>query len=221
MGRQTKTNLKRGAKVMLALVLFIALSVGGFVWHLFAHHNFHIVSDGLIYRSGQMNAESLSQVIHEKNIKSILNLRGEGGDQDWYKAETSTARGLGVKHYDFALSASREVQNEEIDRILGTIQRAPKPLLIHCKNGCDRTGLIGALYLYSVEGKSAEQAGHELSLFYGHVPYLFWRDTIAMDRSFWRYVHNHENLPNTAGKPVNSRDASAVVAHKPADAVAH
>ncbi len=110
-------------------------------------------------------------------------------------AETNASQQLGVEHFDFSLLAGRELQDEEMDQILATMARAPKPILIHCKSGSDRTGLVGALYLYSLEGKSPRASARELSVFCGHVPYLFWRDTIAMDRSFWRYVENHKQSP--------------------------
>lgn len=223
MSDQPKIRLKFWGKALLIVVLVGGLSVGGFAWHLAAHHNFHVISAGKIYRSCQMDAASWAHVIQEQKIKSILNLRGNGGDQAWYNDETNTAYRMDVKHYDFALSASHEVDDAQIDQILATIDRAPKPMLIHCKNGCDRTGLISAVYLYSREGKPAEIADHELTVFYGHVPYLFWRDTIAMDRSFWRYVKNHP--PQSGGArtsklhgPVAEENGAALLIHdSPAD----
>jgi protein tyrosine phosphatase (PTP) superfamily phosphohydrolase (DUF442 family) len=172
-------------------LLLPGLAFGGFVLSVVAHHNLHVVSPGLVYRSAQMNADALTAVIPEYGIKSILNLRGAGEGKDWYDAETNTARLLGVQHFDYALSASRELKDEEMDQILATIRSAPKPILIHCKSGSDRTGLIGALYLYSQEGQPPQSAGRQLAVFYGHVPQLSWSGTIAMDNSFWRYVSNH------------------------------
>lgn len=64
---------------------------------------------------------------------------------------------------------------------------APKPLLIHCKAGADRTGLASALYLGALEHQTRETAGWQLSILYGHIaiPWLScawpmdvtWRDT--------------------------------------------
>lgn len=34
------------------------------------------------------------------------------------------------------------------------------------------------------------RVNRELTVFYGHIPHLQWRYSIAMDRSFWRYVGN-------------------------------
>src|SRR5947209_4291769 len=71
--------------------------------------------------------------------------------------------------------------------ILDIVRGAPKPLLIHCKSGADRTGLVAALYRYAEGGASAAEADRELSLAYGHFPYLTSRSG-AMDDSFWAYV---------------------------------
>ena len=193
----TKSKICRSLAIAFTLV---ALSVAGFVVHLAARHNFHSVSDGRVYRSAQMSGDSLAQAIRQYGIKTVINLRGSNSGADWYNAELNTARQLGVSHFDFDLSASREVSDADMEKILATIDRAPKPVLIHCKNGADRSGLVGALYLYRLEHQSAAQADKQLTVFCGHIPWLFWRDTVAMDRSYWRYVGNHvqKPLPATA-----------------------
>ena len=126
----------------LPLLLVPGLALLAFVCSVVAHHNFYVVSPGLVYRSAQMNAGALSVVIPEYGIKSILNLRGAGEGKDWYSAEINTSRQFGVQHFDYALSASHELKDEEMDQILATIRNAPKPILIHCKSGSDRTGLV-------------------------------------------------------------------------------
>ena len=193
-----KNGLASGVRRLLLLLLLPGLALLAFVISVVAHHNFHVVSPGLVYRSAQMNADALAAVIPEYGIKSILNLRGAGKGKDWYAAETNTSREFGVQHFDYALSATRELTDDEMDQILATIRDAPKPLLIHCKSGSDRTGLIGALYLYGLEGRPAQSAQRQLAVFYGHIPHLIWCDSVAMDNSFWRYVSNHMQSPKTS-----------------------
>ncbi len=203
-----------GIRRLLLALLLPGLALGTFVLSVVAHHNFHIVSPGLVYRSAQMNASALATVIPQYGIKSILNLRGAGEGKDWYVGEINTSRELGVQHFDYALSATHELTNEQMDKILDTIRTAPKPILIHCKSGSDRTGLIGALYLYSLEGRPSESARHQLAVFYGHIPHLLWCDSIAMDNSFWRYVSNHTQSPKTPSTngTVTSNGLSALAA---------
>ena len=192
-----KINWKRCAKWASFFVVATGLAVGGYVLNVVAHHNFHTVSAGRIYRAAQMDAASLARAVREHGIKTIINLRGGSSGEKWYRVETNTARQLGVQHYDFSLSASREVSDDEMEQILTTLRRAPKPALIHCKSGADRTGLVGALYLYGVEGRTARLADGQLNVFYGHIPFLFWQGSAAMDRSYWRYVKSHAHFNKT------------------------
>jgi protein tyrosine/serine phosphatase len=177
----------RIARRLLLVLLLCIGAVAAYVLHLVAADNFHVVSPGQVYRSSQMNSNALAQIIHEYGIKSILNLRGEKPKDAWYPDETNTASQLGVKHFDFALSAAREVTDKEIEQILAIIRDAPKPVLIHCQAGADRTGLVSALYCLAIESQTPVEADKQLTVWYGHVPLL---QTMAMDRSFWRYVSN-------------------------------
>jgi len=187
----TKPKLKRLLKWSGLLLLTLALAVGGYVLYLLATDNFHEVVAGQVYRSGQMSGNALAHMIQKQGIQSVINLRGGGGADNWYRDETNTTHQLGVGHYDFALSAGREVSDEEIEAIMETIRHAPKPVLIHCNGGADRSALISAIYLFTTQGEPAAEASRALSPFYGHIPHLHWRYAIAMDRSYWRYVSNH------------------------------
>src|SRR5438105_1672086 len=82
------------------------------------------------------------------------------------------------------LSAHSFVTRQQIDEVLNIIRNAPKPLLVHCTSGADRSGLVSALYRLADEGASVDQADRQLSLIYGHFPYLTSRSK-AMDDSFW------------------------------------
>jgi protein tyrosine/serine phosphatase len=96
---------------------------------------------------------------------------------------------LGLTHYDFPISAKRFVTGVQMAQILDILRRAPKPLLIHCQSGSDRSGLVAALFEYAIAHAGAAQADRQLSLVYGHFPYLTSR-TGAMDASFWAYVRS-------------------------------
>ena len=156
--------------------------------------NFHSVVDGEVYRSAQMTGTQLSDYTAKVGLKSVLNLRGAAPDADWYQAEIADSARLGLVHADFALSASREVTNDEAVQLIALMQTLPKPLLIHCKQGSDRTGLLAALYLASIKGVDVDTADDELSLAFGHfsVPYL--SAAYPMDIS-WNRLEVALNLP--------------------------
>jgi protein tyrosine/serine phosphatase len=153
--------------------------------------NFHTVKAGQLYRSAQLDRAEFSKVIESYHIKSVLNLRGPNPESAWYKDELAAMREHAVDHYDVGISAHQPPTPDQMARILVILRTAAKPLLIHCKAGSDRTGLVAALYRYAIDGEPAEQAASELSLRFGHFPYLTSK-TGAMDNSFSTYT----NRPN-------------------------
>jgi protein tyrosine/serine phosphatase len=179
--------LLRSIKIGIVAVGLTAGSCGAYWGAIQYQGNFHAVKEGAFYRSAQLNKNELQSAIRDHNIRSVLNLRGAHPGQTWYDEELAVSQSLGVAHYDYSLSSHRFVTRQQIGEVLGIVRDAPKPLLVHCKAGADRTGLVSALYRFSGEGVSADQANRELSLVYGHFPYLTSRSK-AMDDSFWAFV---------------------------------
>jgi protein tyrosine phosphatase (PTP) superfamily phosphohydrolase (DUF442 family) len=181
--------LTRSLQVMAVSLGLTTLSIGAYSGVVIYQGNFHAVSTGVMYRSAQPDTADLERAAREHGIKSVLNLRGPNPGSPWYDEEVAAARTLGLVHYDYGLSAHRFVTGQQIAEILDIVRRAPKPLLVHCKSGSDRTGLVAALFRYALGAASAEEADRELSLLYGHFPYLTSRSG-AMDDSFWAFVRD-------------------------------
>ena len=179
--------LIRLIKIGIVAVGLTAGSCGAYWGAIQYQGNFHAVKEGAFYRSAQLSNDELQRTIREHKIRSVLNLRGAHPGQAWYDEELAVSQSLGVAHYDYSLSAHRFVTGQQISEVLGILRDAPKPLLVHCKSGADRTGLVSALYRLAEEGENANQADRELSLYYGHFPYLASRSK-AMDDSFWAFV---------------------------------
>jgi protein tyrosine phosphatase (PTP) superfamily phosphohydrolase (DUF442 family) len=179
--------LVRSLKIAAVSLGLIAGSFGAYCGVIIYEGNVHAVESGVLYRSAQLGKDGLASVARQYGIKSVLNLRGPNAGSPWYDDELAESRALGLAHYDYPISAKRFVTHRQVGEILDIIRRAPKPLLIHCKSGADRAGLVSALYEYAIAGASAKKADGELSLVYGHFPYLTSRSG-AMDDSFWAYV---------------------------------
>lgn len=153
--------------------------------------NFHIVTAGQFYRSAQLDKDELIHYIKKYHIKSILNLRGKRENSRWYKKEIEISQKMGVIHYDYGIPATHEVDDKEMDSILNILINAPKPLLIHCKAGADRSGLVSAIWEYAIKRETAKESAEQLSLIYLHFPYLGSK-TEDMDKSFWRFVRTYK-----------------------------
>ncbi len=179
--------LMRSLKIAGVAVGLTAATIGGYWGAIQYRGNLHAVSEGILYRSAQLNKNETEWAVREYGIKSVLNLRGAHQGQPWYDDEIAASGELGLVHYDYPLSAKRLVTSHQIAELLDIVRGAPKPLLIHCKSGADRSGLVAALYRFAETGASAADADRELSLIYGHFPYLTSRSG-AMDDSFWAFV---------------------------------
>ncbi len=178
---------RRIARTAAIALLVLLVGVGGWVGYLQLSGNVHAVVAGQFYRSAQLDSAELVHVIRKEGIKSILNLRGPSPKASWYRHEISVSKELGVTHYDFGISDRHFVPRPRIDSILAIIRSAPKPMIVHCKAGADRAGLVSALYERVIHGERKKVADRQLSFRYGHFPWLGSK-TVAMDRSYWAYV---------------------------------
>jgi protein tyrosine/serine phosphatase len=191
MSRETpKTRLFKGVKRSIAAGILLAIaSLSAYALYTIEQSNFHVVAPGKVYRSAQMNSEELVHCIKKYGIKSILNLRGENLIASWYQNEITTAEKLNIAHYDCDLGSGRPLTQQQMNDLVTMLGKAPKPVLIHCFGGADRSGLASALYCYAIDHEPPQYADRQLTIWYGHVP-LIRPKVIAMDNSFWRYVSN-------------------------------
>lgn len=174
-------------RLSIGLVVILAL-VAAFIGFQLYTGNEHTSIKGELYRSAQPTGEDIKKYARELGIKSIINLRGENGNAPWYQEEVATAKALGITHINFRMKAARELTNEQALELIKVMREAPKPLLIHCRAGSDRTGLAAALYVAAVTKGTEDDAEEQLSLRYGHLPYFpfFWTEAQAMYRTFER-----------------------------------
>lgn len=167
----------------LALGLLVLI---GYLAYLQISGNFHPVSAGTVYRAAQMDGQKLARWKREYGIASILNLRGRNDGADWYETERAVADRVGIEHIDFRMSDAKELTDEEVQALLAVMRDAPKPMLIHCKAGADRTGIASALYLAGIEGREEHEAESHLSIAYGHVGLPYVSRAWAMDVTWER-----------------------------------
>jgi protein tyrosine phosphatase (PTP) superfamily phosphohydrolase (DUF442 family) len=176
-----------------ALLICVGLA-GGWAIGLQMVGNVHVVEEGVLYRSAQLNEGKLAEVIATYGIKSVINLRGDNRGSGWYDNELEVTAARGASHFDVRMTALRDTDDATVTQLIETMRTAPRPMLIHCESGSDRTGLAAALYERFLKEKPAEVAAGQISFRYGHFPWLGNR-TVAMDRTYWRL--SSEGLPKS------------------------
>jgi protein tyrosine phosphatase (PTP) superfamily phosphohydrolase (DUF442 family) len=178
------TILRRVAvRVALLAAILIALVIA-YVGVTAMTGNFHTVAEGEVYRSAHPSPAALERYVREHGIRTVINLRGENPSDGWYQDEIATSRRLGLRHVDFRMSAKRGITRREAWRLIQIMQTAPKPILIHCESGADRTGLASALYVAGIQRRGEDAAEEQLSLKYGHIAAPFgkgWGMTVTFE----------------------------------------
>lgn len=146
------------------------------------HKRLRVVAEGRVYRSGQMTAEGFRDACRRYHIKTVINLQ----DDEPHTEINERDPALPASPLDSSRSRQSEVLESEGARLIQLDGNAldstgadgrPKlvddflaimddesnyPVLLHCKAGLHRTGLMTAVYRMEYEGRSRTAALEEL-----------------------------------------------------------
>ena len=178
--------LNWSAKVLVLLLVAVIAGVGFRYCLIQSNGNLRTVESGLVYRSAQLSEEEFTRQVKKLGIRSVINLRGENLGADWYEAEVKAAKNLDVTLINYRMSAQVRLSVEQMKELVLVMKGAPKPVLIHCRAGSDRTGLASALYCLE-EGMTPSFMSLQLSRGLGHCTFFFSK-SIAMDQSLAHYM---------------------------------
>lgn len=164
------------------LIFSILLGVGciaSIVWYARNQerhfHRLYTIKAGVLYRSGQLTHKGLLRVIYEKNIGTVINLC----DSTTSERSIEWEENLCTKNFTYFLpitadmgkapdrspAASEQIVEEAVRKFLDIMSDPvtyPRPVLIHCKTGIHRTGVMAALFRMECQGWSREQAIAEM-----------------------------------------------------------
>jgi protein tyrosine phosphatase (PTP) superfamily phosphohydrolase (DUF442 family) len=162
---------------LAALAAFVLVgSVAAFALQRFVSRNLHAVVPGEVYRSGQPTPAMLAEMQKTLGLRTVINLRGFWPDDDWHRQETQAAAELGLEHHDIDLRCYRLASLAQVRKLIELLDACPKPVLLHCRQGADRTSLAAAIYMIVYQGRSPAEAMSQYSVWYGHLGYADgWR----------------------------------------------
>jgi hypothetical protein len=150
--------------------------------------NFGVIWHGRITRSGKPGDDTAWQWLRARGVHNVVNFRNDNEDVDY---ETF---GLGCLW--IPLSGGESPSDDRAKAFLEYVQKPEnQPVHIMCAEGKDRTGTMGALIRYSIEGWSMDEALAEAALYRGGEP-------LSDERTAWLRGWANRYPPGSLAAPV-------------------
>jgi len=166
--------------LILAMVGFVGFEV---VYHRVLKAGFAEVVPGEVYRSGQVSSTKLTKLVDRYGFKTVLSLRGEATDEMLREARVCDE--LGVDFLAFPFSKWRLPSREQLLGLIDALETAPKPLLLHCRGGVDRSGMASAVAAL-LDGQGLQEALRQAPLVRANSNSAHICDMLAQYRDYCR-----------------------------------
>lgn len=114
--------------------------------------NLYKVDEG-IYRCEQPDSNGFKN-LEDLGVKSVLNLRNKHSDSLFLIDSQLNCFKVNME--------AKDINDEDIISALKILKEAPKPIVVHCKHGADRTGVVIAMYRIIFQNWTKERAIAEL-----------------------------------------------------------
>ncbi len=102
-----------------------------------------------------------------RGIRTVLDLRGEP-HKSHHVLEADACARLGLTLVDLVVYSREAPTVEQVLAAKAAFETLQYPVLMHCKSGADRAGLMAVLYAHFRLGQPIREAARQLSLRYGH-----------------------------------------------------
>ena len=154
--------------------------------------NFHKL-DEEVWRHNHPSPARLAW-LKANGAASVLSLRGATSVPSLIEAAACADLGLTFRAVE--MRAVILPRREALLGLLDALHEMPKPMVIHCKSGSDRTGLAATIYLHAFKGVPLPEARNQLALRYAHNP---WGRAKIVNKLLDAYGAAHDGAPGATG----------------------
>ena len=154
----------------------------------FKWRSLHKISENT-YRSNQPFPWQILADKNKRGVKTIINLRGIRNCSSFF-LEKETCEKHNIKLINFPVTSRAAPKVETILAAKKLFNEIEYPIIMHCKSGADRAGLMSALYLILHKNISVIEAKKQLSFKYLHIKHA---KTGILDAFFDNYIKENKN----------------------------
>jgi protein tyrosine/serine phosphatase len=157
-------------KILVSVIVIAALFwAKSYFYDYKINHNFKVISEGKVYKSGVIPPEDIADFVKEHNIKSIIDLRFPGtGDEvnnpeipvELIAEKKAAAKIEGLNYFN--IGSDQVPKPENLDAFFKVMDnKANYPVLIHCFHGVGRAEMYSAIYRIEYENWDRDEARKE------------------------------------------------------------
>jgi hypothetical protein len=118
-------------------------------------YNFHWIEAGEAARASQAYLGFLGAFLASNGLRAMINLRGRPPRMAWVAYETRVCAEHGVAHLDAMLDSRRAPTRRMLAGLFDAFDAAPRPFVVKCSGGQDRTSFAAAMFILHREGWGA------------------------------------------------------------------
>jgi protein tyrosine/serine phosphatase len=152
-------------KVVLGLTVLVSVALAGWAIKLDRENrlvwdHWDVVKSGVLYRSGQLTSEQLTEAVHRYGIRTVVNFQLPGQET---QAERELVKRLGVGFVNLPMPGDGFGDEDQFRKVLEVVDDpSRRPVLVHCARGTCRTGSAVALYRYERDGWTIHDVAAEM-----------------------------------------------------------
>ena len=152
------------------------------------YRNFSKLSSNA-FRSNHPSPRFIYKLQKRHEIKTIISMR-RADQTGQYLLEKEACEQLGINLINHPMSSRSFPDALKVLEAKKILENAEYPILIHCKSGADRAGMMSVFYKHFILKQPISEALSELSMRYGH---FRWADTGKLDVFFESFL-SYEKL---------------------------
>ena len=157
--------------VLVAADAVAGMAGRGFIYGLYSARTYHfrVVTPGVLYRDGMRNPSQFARSCSRAGIKTVVSVIGHGEVvSERFAPAIEECRKNGMRTECLGVNIGGWPDTQAIRQFLEIVSDPQRrPVLVHCREGVRRTGMVVAAYQMSILGFTREQAKAAMEQF-GH-----------------------------------------------------